>query len=477
MHTNRRVQLLGWLTPLLIAGSFGLTSSRPLHAQGLSSAQAETVRDAIRVLEDEGSSPFAVDSAIGDLEKVGPRCLVLVYQSAKAQKSNQAKLRLVYAGYRVISANANGGKAQIPDEALGFLKEFAGNSDGKEFVARYWSVKSLGGVRNGGTLEVLSKILEEGEVKQVLQIQALRSIGKAERGDEVLVQYIDSKEFRIREAACDACRGIFSKYALVCLFQGLVDADVRVRGAAIDSLAVLLDLPEVRVLPGVDKLRETLSNPDVVDGKAVRKWYDWIVAQKDLNLTAEDLIGFLKAPDPEINREVCGKLSGSKAPKVLFARFRLLTDEDRFVREAALKGLKELSEGKDLGLDPFADEKDRQEGEKAWFGFLLKEMGEFDWEPLARTSGKKLRASLCRCVTGMKTKRALRFLYMMLLAPEESVRTEAINAFNYLKTTVFKEEKPFAFDPAASLEVRNSEEQLPAVHEWMKQHKTEFTGP
>jgi len=443
----------------------------------LTAQEEQKVREAVKILEDETSVAFAVERAISQLERIGPKCLVTLYKAAKAQKSNQAKLRLVYAGYRVILANADGGKVRIADEALGYLEGFAGNSDEKEFVARYWSVKSLGGVQDGGILEVLSKIMEEGEIKQVLQIQTLRSIGKTGLGDEVLANYIDSREFRIREAVCDAYRGRFSKHALVCLFQGLVDVDVRVRGAAIDSLTVMLDLSEVRDREGVPGLKRHLPNPDVVDKKVVRLWYDWIIAQEDLNWTAEDLIGFLKAPDPEINRGVCSKLSGSKAPKVLFAHFRLLTSEDRFVREAALKGLMELSEGKDFGLDPFADEKDRHEGEKAWFALLLKEMGEFDWEPLARTSDRNLRESVCRCVTGMKTKKALRFLYMMLLAPEESVRTEAINALNHLKTKVFKEEKPFAFDPTASDEERNSEKQLPAVHEWMKLHRDEFTGP
>jgi hypothetical protein len=403
------------------------------------------------------------------------KCLGEVFKAAKSAQANQAKLRLVSAGHEVIAANSDGSKVRLSDEAFQCLKEFALDKEEKGFVARYWSVKALGGLDNEGTFETLSAILGEVEAQDVLKIQALLSIGKTGKGDELLARHISSPNFRIREAVCDALRGRDSKYALVSLFQGMVDEDIRVRSAAVEALALLLELPKFKKSPGIVELKKEMPNPEQISPSAERRWFDWMIGLKGYVWAAEDMVGFLKASSPEIRTQVCAALKGAKSPGVLFGLYRGVMDQDKSVREAALGVLKELTQGKDFGLDPAAADKDRVGPEKAWFGFILEQMGDFDWVDIARGSSERVRERICQSVTGMKTKRAVRFLYFMLLCPEVGVKKAATEALNHLKTQVFKEEKPFNFSPEAPNEVRDG--LLPPIHEWIKEHQKEFTGP
>ena len=421
----------------------------------------------IDLLSNESKKIIDLRSCVGEngiIMAFGTKSVGPLLDAAKAAKGARAKLRLVQMTCKVIEAEGNGAGATLSDGAFASLRQIATNTE-EEFVARYWAIKALGRVKNEGAVAALDGVMTEKKSREVLQeqalqVQAIMAMGRTKQAEAELATHIKSVNFQVREAACDAFDDAKSKLAFSSLFRGLVDDDVRVRAAAIDALGKHT---------GDDQMG---YYPDTPEEKAVRRWYDWMLAQRKLKWAPEGMAPFFKCSQPDIRVEVLGRMKGSEAPAVLFTYFAALTDRDKRVNAAALSNLKGIEGVEGMSFERPGDDEQWIPIRKAWFDFIWKRLGKWDWISEGRAARPAARAAICLHLKGVKNAKAVRFLYYMLFDPSDKIRTLAIRSLSYLKTEVFKDGRAFEFDPTASREMRMG--QLPEVFDWLGKMKSEI---
>ncbi|MDP6506879.1 MAG: HEAT repeat domain-containing protein, partial [Planctomycetota bacterium] len=218
------------ISPILLCGAL-------LFAEGDPKA---LVRDLIDNIEDPTRGMLLARGSVERVRAAGLPTLPYLVRELSKTKNVQVRLRLLTVVNAVISEAAAASatkKIKLPDEIFQVLDVLVANKD-ESFVTRYWVTKSFRHVSNEKMVETLSKVLQEDEVKETLQIMAIRAIGTERSGDDILVKYSQSYSFRLREAVCDSLKGAKTKQILGVNFQGLVDPNVLVRQAAIQALIV-----------------------------------------------------------------------------------------------------------------------------------------------------------------------------------------------------------------------------------------------
>jgi HEAT repeat protein len=441
------------ISPILLCGAL-------LFAEGDPKA---LVRDLIDNIEDPTRGMLLARGSVERVRAAGLPTLPYLVRELSKTKNVQVRLRLLTVVNAVISEAAAASatkKIKLPDEIFQVLDVLVANKD-ESFVTRYWVTKSFRHVSNEKMVETLSKVLQEDEVKETLQIMAIRAIGTERSGDDILVKYSQSYSFRLREAVCDSLKGAKTKQILGVNFQGLVDPNVLVRQAAIQALIVHTGDP---------KGYNPHALPDITESwPPIKRWYEWMQSER-LRWKPEDQVQFFNCPVPEIRRKVCKSLAGSKRPEVLFTLFTALLDRDENVREEAMSILGSRENAPPRHDIRAAPDK-RRPSEIAWAKYVQKEVKKWDWLPQARRSSSSAKAVICEALGGLKQKRVARFLYFMILDSDVDVRTAAINGLNRYRPA----DNGFSFNPEGTIRERHSE--IGPVYEWLKKNQENFADP
>ena len=449
-HLRHRLKTL---SPILLCGSLLFAEDDP----------KALVQDLVRNI---GNLDKGMLIARGSIERVRgagfPTLSHLVREIIKA-KELQIRLRLFTVLHSVIAEAAAASetkKIKLSDDIFQILADLVANKDEK-FVVRYWVAKSFANVGNPKKVGILSKILQEEEIKESLQILAIKAIATERSGDDTLVKYAQNRNFRLREAVCDALKGVKTKQILGVHFQGLVDSNVLVRQAAIQAMLVHTGDPKgfnPHALPEISE-----------NWPPIKRWYDWIQRER-LNWKPEDQTAFFNCPVPEIRQQVCKSLVGTEAPEVLFTLFTGMLDEAEYVREEAM-GMLEGRESAPPKHDIHAAPEKRRPSEIAWAKYVQKEVKQWDWVPQAKRSFPTAKIVLCEAFGGLKQKRVARFLYYMLFDPNPDVRTAAINGLNQYQPA----DNRFSFNPKGTIEERY--DKLEPIFKWLEKNQKNFADP
>jgi|GEM_PF-3640123 len=379
----------------------------------------------------------------------------------KKEKNRICKLRILRAINLILANNPNG---KVSSKTL---QEFMKLTTDEEFLVRYWSVKILGAMTDKEVatqvVATLKEVADNDEARPILRVQALYSIGKTGFGDKELLKQIEDSNHLIREAVCDSLTGYRTAAAIVTLYRGMLDKDVRVRLAALD------------IIRNLNNDNEFGYNPQFpIEGriKPLEKWFQWFQSQ-DVTYHPDHMTILMAAPVTSVRVAVCTSLRDAKTARTLPCLIRGLSDPEEAVRQASLDSFAEMNLDKTFGYNAGAPEKERQTAVIKVLDWIIATktdgLKQTDWLPVFNVLNDAGKIKILQYLKGIKTRSAALIIYWAARAPMLDVRNTALEALKALTGG-----KDLSYNPKAP------EQELPIeaqkISDWIREHKSEFGG-